>query len=116
MSLIGGTSDSDFSFDGLGNFDFGDLIGSTSTNSSSKVDLKLEGITKTEVFSHCLGEDFAAQDFTEFYDAKIFAKLNDNEIPDREKVLVGLLIEKEGLKPVLMTRSGEACSAREESN
>lgn len=108
MSLIGGSSDADFNFDGIGEFNFDDLLGNVPTDGKSSTEIKLGGFKKTEVFaqiSDLIGGD---SDHADFYDARTFAKIENENLPKGEKVLAGLLLEKEGHKPVLMTRAGEA--------
>lgn len=108
MSSLEGSNGADFSFDGIGDFNFDDLIENVPKNENSGTELKIENYKKTEVFAEISDLASENRDHTDFFDAKIFSRRDKDSIPDGEKILAGLLLEKEGHKPVLMTRSGEA--------
>ena len=84
------------------------IVQKVPSDKTSSTEMKLEDFKKTELFadiSNILKDDQSSADF---YDAKAFSKLDKKEIPAVEKILAGILLEKEGHKPILMTRSGEA--------
>lgn len=108
MSLIGGSSNSDFNFDGFGNFSFDDLVSINSGVENSSSDIKIQKMKKTEVFADIRKIDSADHECIDFYDASRFVKLGKDQLPPSERILAGLLLEKEGHAPVLMTRAGEA--------
>lgn len=105
MSLIWGSNNADFSFDGFGDFNFDDLVEKVSPDTNTKAGSKLEGIKITEVFSVKYNQELTDQGTADFYDAKSFAKREQNEIPEKEKILSAFLLEKEGQKPVLLTKA-----------
>jgi hypothetical protein len=103
MGLIEGSNPAE----GPGDFNFDDLVKPGSSELSS-TDSKLSGFKKTELFTKATNILSTDPKAAVFYDAKRFAKLEKNDVPEGEKVLAAILLEKEGQVPRLFTRAGEA--------